>query len=411
MTDSAGRETRVSTVITVGNTSPTVTIHVPVEGGTFAFGDSIPYAVTVTDPEDGPVNCADVQVTFVLGHDEHGHAEESTTGCTGSLQTLADDVSHGGNVFGVINVRYQDTGGPGDVPALTTIEEVKIRQRKQQVEHVVNQSGTNTGTNTDEGSGTHRGSLAPGDWIQLNGPFNLANIDSLTFRVADTAAGRTAGSPLAAVELRTGSATGPLVSTYNLTSTGGTGVWTSQTFPISLAGLNELFLVFRAVDGGQTGNNLFNLNYVEFNGKGVSVIQTSTPGTVGGTVPPTLSLSLGAPATFGAFTPGVSRTYDASTTANVISTARERGAERRRSEPDGHRPPRQRGVLAAAAAEGQGGRRRRHRRRLRQRRRLGEPDERADVRRAGLERHRDGVVPAGDRRQRRPADGRTTARP
>ena len=193
VTDSAGRETRVSTVITVGNTSPTVTIHVPVEGGTFAFGDSIPYAVTVTDPEDGPVNCADVQVTFVLGHDEHGHAEESTTGCTGSLQTLADDVSHGGNVFGVINVRYQDTGGPGDVPALTTIEEVKIRQRKQQVEHVVNQSGTNTGTNTDEGSGTHRGSLAPDDWIQLNGPFNLANIDSLTFRVADTAAGRTAG--------------------------------------------------------------------------------------------------------------------------------------------------------------------------------------------------------------------------
>jgi X-Pro dipeptidyl-peptidase len=41
----------------------------------------------------------------------------------------------------------------------------------------------------------------------------------------------------------------------------------------------------------------------------------------GGTVPPTLSLSLGAPATFGAFVPGVAREYTASTTANVISTA------------------------------------------------------------------------------------------
>jgi len=41
----------------------------------------------------------------------------------------------------------------------------------------------------------------------------------------------------------------------------------------------------------------------------------------GGTVPATLNLTLGAPATFGAFTPGVTKTYEASTTANVISTA------------------------------------------------------------------------------------------
>ncbi len=38
-------------------------------------------------------------------------------------------------------------------------------------------------------------------------------------------------------------------------------------------------------------------------------------------MPATLALSLGLPATFGAFTPGINRTYDASTTANVITTA------------------------------------------------------------------------------------------
>ena len=38
-------------------------------------------------------------------------------------------------------------------------------------------------------------------------------------------------------------------------------------------------------------------------------------------VPPTLGLTLGAPATFGAFTPGVAKDYTASTTATVISTA------------------------------------------------------------------------------------------
>lgn len=48
-----------------------------------------------------------------------------------------------------------------------------------------------------------------------------------------------------------------------------------------------------------------------------------TPGDVSGTVPATLSLSLGTPATFGAFTPGVGREYTTSTTATVISTAGE----------------------------------------------------------------------------------------
>ncbi len=48
---------------------------------------------------------------------------------------------------------------------------------------------------------------------------------------------------------------------------------------------------------------------------------TQVPGGVGGTVPATLALTLGPPAQFGAFTPGVAREYSASTTANVVSTA------------------------------------------------------------------------------------------
>ena len=48
---------------------------------------------------------------------------------------------------------------------------------------------------------------------------------------------------------------------------------------------------------------------------------TSATGEVGGTVPATLALTLGAPASFGAFTPGVAKEYTATTTANVVSTA------------------------------------------------------------------------------------------
>jgi hypothetical protein len=53
----------------------------------------------------------------------------------------------------------------------------------------------------------------------------------------------------------------------------------------------------------------------------VPIKATSGDGTVGGSVPATLSLSLGTPATFGAFTPGITKTYLASSTATVTSTA------------------------------------------------------------------------------------------
>ena len=139
--------------------------------------------------------------------------------------------------------------------------------------------------------------------------------------MADAGNGRTAGSPLAAVEVRQDSITGPILTTANLVSTGGTGTWTSQTFPISMSGKHELFLVFRSVAGGATGNNLFNLNWTEFVGPGITIVKTDQPGTVSGSVPGTLSLALGASPTFGAFTPGVARTYDTSLAANVISTA------------------------------------------------------------------------------------------
>ncbi len=53
----------------------------------------------------------------------------------------------------------------------------------------------------------------------------------------------------------------------------------------------------------------------------VPIAATNTDGTVGGSVPATLALTLGAPGAFGAFTPGVTMTYFASTPATVTSTA------------------------------------------------------------------------------------------
>ena len=42
VTDSSGKSTSANTTITAGNTSPTVNVNLPVEGGLFAFGEDIP---------------------------------------------------------------------------------------------------------------------------------------------------------------------------------------------------------------------------------------------------------------------------------------------------------------------------------------------------------------------------------
>ena len=49
----AGTDTSTS----AGNTRPTVKIDVPEDGQFADFGDTIAYKITVTDPEDGTIDC------------------------------------------------------------------------------------------------------------------------------------------------------------------------------------------------------------------------------------------------------------------------------------------------------------------------------------------------------------------
>src|SRR5918994_4400894 len=55
--------------ITVGNTAPKVTIDTRVDGDFFEWGQTIPFSVTVVDPEDGAIDCGAVEVSLVLVHD------------------------------------------------------------------------------------------------------------------------------------------------------------------------------------------------------------------------------------------------------------------------------------------------------------------------------------------------------
>ncbi|PSK66637.1 Microbial collagenase [Micromonospora sp. MH33] len=269
VTDSSGKTASANTTITVGNTAPTVTVTTPLEGGFFNWGDDIPWTVTVTDPEDGPVDCAKVEVTFVLGHDTHGHGEANQFGCSGVLPTDADDASHGGYIYGVVSASYTDQGANGQ-PALTTVDQQIVQAKRQEVEFATEESGTTVGTSADTGGGQQRGSLDPGDWIAINNTVNLKNMQSVTLRTSGGSAA-TAGQPRFGVQFRLDSPTGPLLATATVNATSGNNAFTSTTVPVTdPGGTHKLYLVLTTVPGGPA-SGFGNLNWVEFTGQGIGV--------------------------------------------------------------------------------------------------------------------------------------------
>ena len=141
------------------------------------------------------------------------------------------------------------------------------------------------------------------------------------------------------------------------------------------------------------GNVFFDVSDVDL----TSVVAPT--GGAGGTVPATLSLTLGTPAAFGAFTPGVTRDYDASSSANVISTAGD--AALSVADPSATAPGHLvNGTFVMPSALT--GSRRHHGCVLDRQRRSGDAE---DLQRADLQRRRDAGLPPARRRQRRPAHG------
>jgi cytochrome c len=262
VTDSSGKTAVLTRTITVGNTAPTVTVVSPVGGSFFDWGDNVPFEVTVTDPEDGTIDCSRVTVTFVLGHDSHGHGAGSTTGCTGVLATPADGGDHaGGYLYGGVSASYTDLGGGGQ-PALTTIGQVVIQTPRQQAENAQVRQGVESTVSSDAGGGLALASVDPGDHIAFD-PISLGDVSAVTLRYSGGSAA-TVGQPRAGVELRLDSPTGPVVATATLAATSGANAWASQSVPVSQpAGAHRLYLVFRSVTGGPA-TGLVNLNWVEF---------------------------------------------------------------------------------------------------------------------------------------------------
>jgi hypothetical protein len=97
----------------------------------------------------------------------------------------------------------------------------------------------------------------------------------------------------------------------------GVVTWQDAAKPIDANIGNADFVRLVVTDGGD-GTNSDHADWAD--AKVTCGGRVDVPGGVGGTVPATLSLTVGS-ASFGAFTPGVDRTYTAQATANVTSTA------------------------------------------------------------------------------------------
>ncbi|MFF3686039.1 ThuA domain-containing protein [Streptomyces sp. NPDC002187] len=241
--DPSGRTGSAGVHVVVGNTAPKVRLELPADGALFSFGDEIPFKVTVTDPEDGTIDCSKVKVTYVLGHDSHGHPVTSANGCTGTIKTSADGGhDQDANIFGVFDAEYTDGGGGGQA-ALTSHDQAQLQPRHRQAEHFNDSAGIKTYDKTAAHGGRTVGDIDNGDWISFK-PYNLTGSTKLTARISSGGAG-------GFLEVRTGSASGPILGSAPVPVTGS---WeTFQDIDVPLRAVprktTELFLVFKGGAG------------------------------------------------------------------------------------------------------------------------------------------------------------------
>ncbi|QYA93969.1 PQQ-dependent sugar dehydrogenase [Streptomyces anulatus] len=257
VTDPEGLTGTASLVVTAGNSAPTVTLNTPADGSLFSFGDSVPFTVSVSDPEDGTIDCSRVKVTYLLGHDSHRHQITSKNGCSGTIDVPVDgEHDTAANIYGVFDAEYTDAGG------LTTHSDSVLQPRHRQGEHFAAQNGVQVAPHGPAEGGATVGYTDNGDWVSFK-PYVLSNATSITARVASGGAGGT-------LEVRAGSATGTLLSTLTIAPTGGWENFVNVTADVNNApaSTTELFFVFK----GPTGQgSLFDLDAFTFNTQGAQV--------------------------------------------------------------------------------------------------------------------------------------------
>jgi hypothetical protein len=200
--------------------------------------------VSVSDPEDGTINCSRVTVAYLLGHDSHNHEITRTTGCSGTI-TVPTDGEHdaAANVYGVFQASYTDNGG------LTSTSTRTLQPKHRQGEHFGTQSGVQVAAHAAAEGGSTAGFIENNDWIAYT-PYALQPANRFTARVSSAGSGGT-------IEVRAGSSTGTLLGSVAVPVTGSWETFTNVTAALNPgpAGTTSLYLVFKGGAG-----NLFDVD-------------------------------------------------------------------------------------------------------------------------------------------------------
>jgi cytochrome c len=263
--------TAVGVAIAAGNVAPSIGFNWPPDGGFAGPGDVVEFGVYVFDAEDGSISPDAVSIATALKHKSHTHPLAALTGTTGTVTITADlpsdkasDIAakERASLATVLTATYTDRGAPFVGP-LTSSASVTIRPRRLQAQFVTTNHGTIMEAVSDPlGGAMSVAYIDDGDYVSY-APVNFYGITNLAFRVASATAG---GS----IELRLDGSEGDLLAVVDVEGTGGWQSWTDVTIPIQdPGGSHALFLVFRSSDGGDNGA-LFNINWIDFMGKGVA---------------------------------------------------------------------------------------------------------------------------------------------
>ena len=216
-TDSTGKSGTSTVIITAGNTRPKVELTVPVQGGIFDWGDEIPFTVTVTDPEDGTIDCNRVSVNTGIFHDEGGNAHVhpglNKTGCTGTIDAPAESGHEKSAIIAlVLTATYTDNGGQAGSGPLEGASTRKLNPKTIQAEHYTGETGTQLNDRPAAEGGQRVGFNDAGDWIFFE-PVSLKGIDKVTVRY-------TSGGNGGIVDFRLDAPDGPVVGTADLPNNG-----------------------------------------------------------------------------------------------------------------------------------------------------------------------------------------------
>jgi glucose/arabinose dehydrogenase/type 1 glutamine amidotransferase len=280
VTDSHGNQTVANVPISAGNNRPVVSIPQPPNGAFFGWNEAIHYQLSVFDVEDGSttngtIDCTNVVFELSIGHNDHSHSVGQYLGCAGQVVAPPAHSTDVDNLFLVLSGSYTDRGASNVAPLLGRTTYV-LNTKHKQAEYFTTNSGVLTQLTGDlQGGGLDVVNIDNGDYITYS-PMNLTNMNAVTYRVAASGAG-------GRIEVHVDSASGPLISTANIPATGGayTNVTTTVTDP---GGTHQYFFVFLR-NPGDTG--LFVLNWMEFQGSGISLSQSpfgGTPWAVPGTI-------------------------------------------------------------------------------------------------------------------------------